>query len=180
MTLEERIERLEQHNRFLKAGLGILLLGVVAVGVFGRLGAAGVQSAAADEMTLRKLVIVDDEGRTRIVAGNYRGNFVGISHYDLDDQVRITTLADSNGAAEVTHYDEAGMIRVHTTTLTDGSAGIDLCGEDGRQRIGAATMRGGRAGVNLWDTERRIRIRASTMSDGTAEVGIKDVTIEDE
>jgi hypothetical protein len=73
----ERFERLERQVRRLR---GLVL--VMAVGFAGVLlmGATG----KPDELTLRRLAIVDAEGRERIVAETTPDGSAGVSHRDRE------------------------------------------------------------------------------------------------
>jgi hypothetical protein len=91
----DRIERLEREMRRLRGW--VLVLGIALVATF----ALGATQGTPDELTLRRLAIVDGDGKERIVA---------------------RTLPD--GEAEIRFYDKKGTGRVSVSTSADGGAGI--------------------------------------------------------
>jgi hypothetical protein len=76
-----------------------------------------------DELTLRKLIIVDDDGKERIVAGAHRDG-VGLMLFDSTGEPRIIAGITPDDSASVGHYDRDGKIRISAGTLPDGSSGV--------------------------------------------------------
>ena len=72
----ERIELLEREMRRLRGW--ILVLGIALAATF----TLGATQGTPDELTLRRLAIVDGDGKDRIVAGRTGGGAVGLMHYD--------------------------------------------------------------------------------------------------
>ncbi len=142
---EGRIERLEREMRRLRSW--ILVLGIVLATTF----ILGATQGTPDELTLRKLIIVDDDGKERIVAGRTGGGGVGLTHYDRDGKVRIAAVTFPTGEANLSHYDG-----------------------DGQMRIAAMTNANGEAAVYQLDRNGTVRISAQTLPDGSAMLGIND------
>ena len=81
--LTTRIDQLERQVRRNRRTVNTLAVGLVALlGVFA-LGAA----TEPQELTLRKLTIVDAEGKERIVATTLSDGEAGIRYYDRDEKV---------------------------------------------------------------------------------------------
>ena len=79
----ERIERLEHEMRQLRGW--ILVLGIALVATF----ALGATQGTPDELTLRRLAIVDADGKERIVASTRPDGWASIQHFDPDGKARI-------------------------------------------------------------------------------------------
>ena len=138
MTLEERMTCLEQANRRRRvtvAGLAALIgLGFVA----------GMTAAAPDEITLRKLSIVDGSGTTRIVLDATSPNGMAATvHYDKDGKPRIATNTISDGVAATVHSDKDRKRTVEIGVDTDGTGMISVHDPTGRENSSqlAATPR---------------------------------------
>lgn len=148
-SLERRVADLEGR---LVRGRAFAVLALAAVGL------AAYQQAApprpAEELRVRRLVVVDAEGRDRIVFGQ-----------DPADTQRISrsvgfTLHDPNGA-------ERGGFGV----MDDGSVVIGLDAPAGvghamRDRIGLKVHPDGSAVISLIDNETRIPVRLVSNADG--------------
>jgi hypothetical protein len=106
---EDRFEQLERQVRRLRGLVFVMAAGVVGVLLMGATG-------KPDELTLRRLAIVDAEGRERIVA---------------------ETTPD--GSAGVSHRDREGKLRINTGTMPDGSAGIAVLNRDEKPTWGEGT-----------------------------------------
>ena len=142
---DDRIENLEQKVRRLLAGM--LVLAGVLMGTF----LIVVMQATSDELTVRRLAIVDNDGKERIVAGTLPSGQASVLHYDSDGKMRIATATLSTGEAAVEHYDR-----------------------DEKMRISVRTFPGGEASVLHYDRDGKKRITTATQSDGTALIGIGD------
>ena len=110
--LAARVEALEGEAKKLHRWvlvLGAALVGCVAVGV-----------SQPQELTLRKLTIVDGEGRPRITAGATSSGTASLNHYDSDEKLRMSATTTSDGAAFITHFDRDEIRRI-TAATPDGS-----------------------------------------------------------
>ena len=131
---DDRIENLEQKVRTLQAGMLVLAVSLIAVFVL------GATNKTPDELTLRRLAIVDGDGKQRIIA---------------------TTLSD--GTAALYHLDSDGKQRIMAMTFPDGSATLVHNDRDGKQRIAAGTASNGMARISHFDREEKLRIITATM-----------------
>ena len=140
----ERFERLEQQVRRLR---GLVMVMAAGIGGVLLLGATG----KPDELTLRRLAIVDAEGRERIVAGTLRDGRAGVQHFDPDANLRISVGTTPGGTAWVRYFDREGKKRISAGTLLGGAAVAMILDQDGKKRIAAATYPDGLAAVTLRD-----------------------------
>ena len=128
MTIDQRMELLERTIRRLEQGQGGLLLWglifAIAVLVI-TVVVIGVLKMNKGELVLRKLVIKDMHGRTRI------------------------EMSTSEDIARIRHFDAKGKIRISSSTSPDGGAGIYHSDANGEPRISSATMPNGKA-VSIW------------------------------
>lgn len=140
----DRLTRLEQNVRSLKRC--VFALGAAFV--------AAVSLAAAEdpqELTLRKLTLVDRDGNMRIQSsggsvwefwdaeGNLRSlmgvptGAVAISLFDAKGNERIAMVARDQGSAEIRQRGPKGKTRIHQVTGRDGDASIALTDEGGKE-----------------------------------------------
>ena len=140
MEHDQKLNRLERAIR--RQQLAILGLGTALA--FLMLG--GMQDLPVTELSLRKLTIVDDEGRPRLVAeGGTK-------------EPGVTTLA---------HLDDQGIPRIFAGTFPGGTASITVADRLGRGRLVAGTYAGGSASLVCASSEERIRMVTGTRVDGS-------------
>ena len=139
--LETQVQRLQRTVKVLAVGL-IALLGAFAI------GAAQEQP---QELTLRKLTIVDAEGKARIVAAAYPDGSAAIHHSDGDGKMRIGEGTTLDGQSSTEHYGRDGKTRIHAMTRPNGKASIQHLDRDGKQRIMAGTAADGSAVIAVVD-----------------------------
>ena len=140
MTIEQRMDLLERTNRrWRRLACTMAVLIVAGVGI----GAAQMNE---DELTLRKLVIQDEEGRKRIVLDtNERG--ASIVHYDANGQGRIRSGTYPSGNASMTHYDAKEKMRIDSGAFANGDASTTYSDMNGKTRISSGTFTDGLAGT---------------------------------
>ncbi len=122
---DDRIENLEQTVRRLRAGM--LVLAAVLMGTF----LIVVILATREELTVRRLAIVDNDGKERIVAATTSSGEASLVHYDPEGEMRIDAGTFSDGQARVIHHDRDGKRRITAVTLPDGQAAIILSDGEG-------------------------------------------------
>jgi hypothetical protein len=113
---KERIERLERDMRRLREGMLVLAIALIATFAW------SVVQATPGELTLRRLAIVDDDGKERIVAATRPEGEAGLSHYDANGKLRISAGTHPEGDANVQHFDPGGRQRINLGTGPDGVA----------------------------------------------------------
>ncbi len=143
----DRMDLLEREMRRLRGW--ILVLGITLVATF----ALGATKETPDELTLRKLIIVDADGKQRIVAGTTGDEAVGLVYIDRNGKPRILTATKPDGEAGVQHYDIDGKMRIAAVTLPGGEAMLVHHDRNGKKRIVAVTLSDGGAGIGLLDVE---------------------------
>jgi hypothetical protein len=124
--VDDRIEHLERETRRLRAGM--LVLAAVLAGTI----LVFVTQATPGELTLRRLAIVDGEGRERIVAGTFPSGEAGVQHYDSDLKLRIATVTLPDGRAAVLHFDSEEKKRISSVTSPDKLVVIGVTDSEGR------------------------------------------------
>ena len=95
----DRIESLEREVRRLRTGL--LILAVALVAAF----ALGATQGTPDELKLRRLAIVDADGKDRVVASTFPDGSASIEFYDQDAKGRIIAGTVADGRAIIGIYD---------------------------------------------------------------------------
>ena len=120
---DERFERLERQVRRLR---GMVLVMAVGIGGVLLMGATG----TPDELALRKLTIVDAEGRERIVAGTDSDGAASVQHYDREGKRRISAGTHPGRIALLSHHDHEGKVRIIAGTHPSGSAGVEHSDRD--------------------------------------------------
>jgi hypothetical protein len=176
MTIEERVERLERQNHRLRRGLGLLVAAVLAgCGL-------GLSAEESDELTLRKLTMIDEEGRVRIVLGapDSPPGAYKVQHFDTTGKRRISAWTARNGAAGVTLNGAESGVRMSMTTVSNGTAKLELSDTNGRTRIQAKTTRSGFGALALCDTEERCRVRLQTDPEGGGTVEHRKAEVKDD
>jgi len=143
LVAKERIQRLERDMRRLREQMLVLAVALIATLAW------NIKQAAPDELTLRRLAIVDDHGRERIVAAIRPEGEAGLSHYDPDGKLRIRTGTSAEGAANAQHFDTYGRQRINVGTGADGEAAPENDESDEKNRIGALTFPDGYSGIAL-------------------------------
>ncbi|MBW2716903.1 MAG: hypothetical protein JRD03_12535 [Deltaproteobacteria bacterium] len=139
----ERIQRLERDMRRLREGMLVLAIALIASFAW------SVTRGTPDELTLRRLAIVDDDGKERIVAAARPEGEVGLSHYDAEGKVRIRTGTNSEGDASVQHFDPDGRQRISVGTGPAGETPAERRETDVKNRIGELTFPDGYSGIAL-------------------------------
>jgi len=143
LVAKERIQCLERDMRRLRGQMLVLAVALIATLAW------NIKQAAPDELTLRRLAIVDDEGKERIVAAARPKGEAGLSHYDPDGKMRISTGTNAEGAANVQHFDPHGRQRVNVGTGPGGKAVPENHEGDEKKRLGALTFPDGYSGIAL-------------------------------
>lgn len=163
-SLQHRVVRLERALRRQRlAGAALLALLLVAAIAPQSAPPAPAQrapgaSAAPAELTVRRLVVVDDQGRTRLVLGQD----------PADTQRRSRSCG-------LTIYDGSGAERGGLSTMDDGSVvlGLDApvgVGSPMRDRIGLAVSPNGAARIDLINNQTLLPVRLVSDADGTGGV----------
>lgn len=126
MTIEERLETLEKElkktkhqNRYLLGALALFM----GVGIFGV-----ARSEQGKEVRTNKLIIEDEEGKTRAVLGMKKDN-PGLVEYDDNGKPRMILSLDKMGPS-VAFFDEKGNPRIGIG-LANGDPALNVIDENG-------------------------------------------------
>ena len=146
----DRMERLEREVQRLRTGL--LVLAVALVATF----ALGATQGTPDELTLRRLAIVDAGGKERVVASTTPDGIASIEHYDREGKLRIGIGTAPDGEAGIMHVDTDGKKRIYASTLPTGRAFLSHFDRDEKRRITEGTRPDGQAGIVIFDSKRKM------------------------
>jgi hypothetical protein len=159
-------------------------MGLTLVAAFGM----GLSQDGPDEVTLRQLTIVDEEGQKRIVlgAGVTEPGKAGINYFDRQVMKRMGMGTLAEGSTGITVYDRDEAARITTGVAPDGASFINLLDSNENPRIlnrvGASvpsgtfyfdsngktriitTVNRGSAGTNHYDLNGDLRITTGTNS----------------
>ena len=123
---DDRIERLERGMGRLRRWILVLAIALVTT------SALGATQGTPDELTLRRLAIVDYKGRERIVAMTEQYDSASLVDYDSNGKKRIVTETDFTGSASLVHYDYDGKMRIVSKTDRSSLAAIKLGDSKGK------------------------------------------------
>ena len=143
MDNEHRITRMERTLR--RQRLAILGMGTALAFIL--LG--GMQDLPVTELSLRKLIIVDDEGRPRLVA---------------------EAGTKEPGVATLAHLDDQGIPRIFSGTFPGGAASMTIGDRLGQGRLVAGTYAGGSASLVCASSDERVRMVTGTRADGSVQM----------
>jgi len=89
MTIEKRIDRLERQNRWLKGGLGLLLLTIVAGALLG----LAEQRQTAERIRTRHIAVVNDEGEDAVcIGGTETGGYITVLGDGVDQLITLSAM----------------------------------------------------------------------------------------
>ena len=143
LVAQERIQRLERDMRRLREAMLVFAIAMIATLAW------SVTRSTPDELKLRRLAIVDDAGRERIVAVTRPGGEAGLSHYDTEGNMRIHAGTNPEGDANVQHFDPRGTQRINAGTGPVGEAAPEGHAGNEKERIGVLTFPDGYSGIAL-------------------------------
>jgi hypothetical protein len=144
----KRLDHLERQVQRLRRAVNVLAVSLIALlGAF----AIGAAQEQPQELTLRKLTIVDEKGKGRILAHTLPNGYASIGHFDRYGKLRIAAATLPNGQSNIEHYDRDGKRRITVGTTPDGQATIQHNDGAEKTRIVAGTFPDGAAGIGLVD-----------------------------
>jgi hypothetical protein len=83
-------------------------------------------------MSLRKLIIVDGDGKERVIAGTFPNGEATVQHYDRDGKLRIAAVTLRDGTAAIQHFDREENKRIGSLTSPDGMVVIGVMYRKGK------------------------------------------------
>ena len=164
MTLEQRLERLERQNRWMKR-IGMLGLAVAAaVLLSGQAKAKDLQ-----HLKVRSLTLIDAKGRNRVVLTDY-----GLRVSDLNGKTRAMLVARGDGSSGLHLYDKNGKNRATLGTLVDGSPRLLLYDKSGNARMSLGALNDGLSRLALYDKNGKTRAALRALGDGSPSLVLSD------
>jgi hypothetical protein len=164
MTTEQRLERLERENRWMRriGAVGVAVAAAVLLigqGKDKKLPDLEVRSLVARSLVARSLVVVDDEG-TRRVELDSLDDSIYLRLTDRTGRERFTLLAGNKGQSELYFNDRTGTTKL-ALGVSDGSPYLDmtgagrvtLSGRDEKMRAGLATNEDGTPSLSFFDKD---------------------------
>lgn len=153
-----RLEVLEREIRTVRRSLRCqrIIIGsmtaLFTVLVLGGAGQPAVTGKVIDELRVKRLSIVDSQGRVRIGAATF-----------------------PDGSAQMSWLDRNGKLRIAVTTLPDGVAAVQWYDSDETLRISASTVQDGDASVTWYDRNKELRIIAAASKEGVTVLPTMDM-----
>lgn len=186
MTMEDRLSALEDSSRRWRG----LALAMVALATSCMMLA--MHRGGSEEIVVRKITIVDSDGRSRIVlAGSgmiladeseqprivmatMDNEAAAIQHFDPEGRRRIAVGTFAGGNASVLHLDPERRVRFETGTYSDGTSRLTHFDDSGAPRLAISTDQSGGSSLETSDSDGVPRVVIATDGDGLAEVRIDD------
>ena len=120
MTLEQRLERLEKHNRCLTTVLAMMTVAVCAAV---NMAAIGARTSTFDTVEARTIFVMNDAGRVAVVLGaNGSGDGLVATQSAQGKDLVMLNSTPSGGA--VTTYHRNGKELVRLTADSDDTGGF--------------------------------------------------------
>ena len=167
MTTEQRLERLERENRWIKRieAVGILAVGIAVVAAVFLLGQG---KDVLSDLKVHSLIITDKNGRARAKLGTWdnKGGFPylalldssGVNRLNLSVRADVPTLTLSDGA---------GTGRAILSTQPDGSSVLSLLDKDAAQVMLFVSAQAGEVGFNILGKDsKQLRVALGGLPDG--------------
>ena len=102
-----------------------VLAGICTAGVL--IGATKpTEDATFDTITCKKWVVVDGDGKPRIVAGTNADGRAGLQLFDKDEKMRIAAGTFPDGRAGLQLLDKDEKVRIVAGTLADGTVVLPI------------------------------------------------------
>jgi hypothetical protein len=141
MTIEQRLERLERENRWLKAGGTAVVLVLLAVGVMG----AAWGKKIPDVVKARAFHVVGNDGtvlaRLEYATGKTDGGSGYVTTYNAKGQALVMLAATTVGEGAVTTLNGKGQSLVTITASTNGVGMVTAYDPSGRRDFGRLAPR---------------------------------------
>ena len=181
MTIEQRLERLERQNRWMKR-IGALGLAVAAaVLLSGQAKGKDLQDLKARSLTLidangknrvvlaDSLTLIDPYGRNRVVLADY-----GLRVLDINGKTRATLFARGDGSSSLDLYDRNGKMLMALRALRDGLPSLALWDKNGKQGVALRMLGDGSSRLLLYDTNGKKRAALRAFADGSPSLILRD------
>ncbi|MFC1551568.1 hypothetical protein ACFL6P_03275 [Candidatus Latescibacterota bacterium] len=172
MTTEERLNKLEREvdrTKRINRVLVLLLFGVcLSLWLFGGVNSTA-QQGVADEIRARKVLLVDNVDRNRIVLDAEK-DMADITFYDENKSARLL-IGVNNERSELTFYDEMEIPRIFLV-VSEEDEGIEMYDENYNPRVYMG-VNDEKVGLDIYDESGTLRVNMD-------EEGINLLDISDE
>jgi len=163
MTTEERIEKLERQNRWMKTAWAALVIGLSSFLFMcaGQGRQALPEQKVEEEMRAKRFVVVDENGETRVVlAATDDRSFLSLSDNKGRERLSLCVTGDGTG---LYFNDKAGTNMINLSE-SGGVPALFFGDEYGRERVGLGVTKKGPS-LQLRDAGGKIRV-GTTVSKG--------------
>ena len=169
MTTEQRLERLERENRWMRR------VGVVVVAVAAAVFLIGQgEGKVADVLYAKRLVVVGDQNVPRGSFGVDKEGATVLSLLTDDLRTPLRLRASKNGDAHISFLDNTGGMCAGFGRQADGTPELTLWDGKRQKRVELDVSRKtDGAHIAVWDAKAHLRISIGTV-DRTAALGIMD------
>jgi hypothetical protein len=145
LTMEQRVERLEQaQRRWRRLAVGAML-GLAGVMLMG-------QKPAPRIVEAERFVLRDAAGRVRAELGMDTEQSVALRFRDADNMPRLS-VGTENGASVVVLNEQGGKVRAGLVTLPQGAPALTLYDTNGKNRAELALTREGAPALTILDRD---------------------------
>ena len=153
MTVEERLDRLERQNRWLKAGLASLLVAAVATGLL----VFAPQDTIPDLVEARAFHVVDENGAVLVKLEDSFGFSLGlggtITTLSNEGQKLVMLTATMDGEGMVRTLNGKGQELVVLGTTVDGTGAVAIMNSKGQELVRLGATEGGTGAVTTMNGE---------------------------
>jgi len=196
MTIEERLGRLERQNRWLKSGLGFMLLTVVAGSLLG----LAAKNTVPDVVEAKAFHVVGDDGtvlvkleglnnRTGVVelmnhkgqplailssTSDFRAGMIELRNGDGQDLVSLGKGTSENGLITTRNFKGHDLVMI-TSANDSGSGGITISNDDKQTLVVLGSSNHHDYGiVNIQNRKGQVVAQMTTTFDGRGSVAAYD------
>ncbi len=171
MTLEQRLERLERQNRWMKR-VGALGLAVAAAVLL----SGQAKGKAWQHLEVSSLTLMDKDGMAGASLSLFGTGTPHLLLHDKNGKKRVWLGVNKDGSASLDLYDKDGKGRVALVVLADGSPRLLLAGKDGKVRT-ALSVGDGSSGLNVFNKDEEARVWLGVNGDGSAALDLYDKNV---
>ena len=169
MTIEQRLDRLEQQNRFMKRAGAALLLAVMGVAVMG----AGQQAAIPDVIKARAFHVIGKDGAVLVKLEDSLGDGIGlggtVTTANGKGQAIVRLSVTTEGIGIVTTMNGTGQEIVRLSVTTKGIGMVTTMNGKGQTLVELGVSTNGEGTVTTMNRKGQdlVMLGVTTSGDGT-------------
>jgi hypothetical protein len=171
-TIQQQIGAMQKSIKRQRFAIVALASVIVAGGFIAAVRPTG--DANFDTIICKKWVVVDGDGKLRIMAGTTANGYAAVSLRDKDEKLRIVAATVPDGDTSVSWFDKDGKQRIVAGISADGQADVKWCDKDEKTQIMASTFADGTSGLTWFDKDGKSRFGAGILANGTLILPTKD------